>query len=198
MYGQISGDAAESECAIFRTADNGSSWEQRSVIRADHEMSEGTIAQLASGRIVLVARPEADVCWSDDGGWTWTPPVSLGVRLFEPGLIALRDGSLLCLHGSYAAGGLACMFSRDDGQTWLVPELDRGFTVDPSVYGYGKGIELADGSVYIAYIHTGGHRAEDALTNAIWAIRLRVTDDYQGIEVLPVPGSAQDHGPGAA
>ena len=84
------------------------------------------------------------------------------------------------------------MFSRDDGQTWLVPELDRGFTVDPSVYGYGKGIELADGSVYIVYIHTGGHRAEDAPTNAIWAIRLRVADDYQGIEVLPVPGAPGD------
>ena len=195
VYGQFSDSANESECAIFRTADGGDTWERRAVIGTDHEMSEGSIAQLSSGRIVLVSRPDADVCWSDDGGRTWTLPVSLGMRLFEPGLIALRDGTLLCLHGSYAAGGLACMFSRDDGQTWLVPQLDRGFAVDPSVYGYGKGIELADGSVYVVYIDTGGHAAADARSNAVWAIRLRVSDDHQGIQLLPVPGAVKDDAP---
>jgi hypothetical protein len=95
------------------------------------------------------------------------------------------------LHGSYAAGGLACTFSRDGGQTWLVPQLDRGFAVDPSVYGYGKGTELVDGSVYVVYIDTGGHAADDARSNGIWAIRLRVSDDYQGIELLPAPGAEE-------
>ncbi|MCK5527226.1 MAG: exo-alpha-sialidase [Candidatus Latescibacteria bacterium] len=192
VYGRLSDHETDSECGFFRSVDRGDTWERVAVIPSDHEMSEGSIAQLESGRIVLVTRPEADVCWSDDGGRTWTPPVSLGNRLFEPGLIALRDGTLLCLHGSYAAGGLACMFSRDEGETWLVPKKDRGFAVDPSVYGYGKGIELPDGSVYVVYIHTGGHKAEDAVSNAIWAIRMRVADDYQGIEVLPVPGAGED------
>lgn len=189
MYGHYSDGATDYESGIFRTVNRGDTWERMAVITAEYATTEGSIAQLESGRIVLVTRPEADVCWSDDGGRTWTQPVSLGVRLFEPGLIALRDGTLLCLHGSYAAGGLACMFSRDEGQTWLVPRKDRGFAVDPSVYGYGKGIELADGSVYVVYIHTGGHRAEDAVSNAIWAIRLRVAEDYSGIQVLPVPGA---------
>ena len=189
VYGRLSDNATCDECAIYGSQDGGSSWERLALIDTDHEMSEGSIAQLASGRIVLVARPDADVCWSDDGGRTWTTPVSLGIRLFEPGLIALRDGTLLCLHGSYAAGGLACTFSRDGGQTWLVPQLDRGFAVDPSVYGYGKGIELADGSVYVVYIDTGGHASDDARSNGIWAIRMRVSDDYQGIELLPAAGA---------
>lgn len=192
VYGRMSDQATHEECMIFRTRDRGGIWERMAVVSSDHEMSEGSIAQLPSGRIVLVTRPEADVCWSDDGGRTWTAPVRLGVRLFEPGLIALRDGTVLCLHGSYAAGGLACMFSRDEGETWLVPETDRGFAVDPSVYGYGKGIELPDGSVYVVYIHTGGHRAKDAVSNAIWAMRLRVAEDDSGIQVLPAPGAGAD------
>lgn len=189
VYGRFSDHAAADECAIFRTVDSGSTWERMAVIHTDHDMSEGSIAQLPDGRIVLVSRPEADVCWSEDGGQNWTRPVSLGMRLFEPGLVVLQDGTLLCLHGSYAAGGLACMFSRNGGETWLVPQMDRGFAVDPSVYGYGKGIVLPDGSVYVVYIHTGGHKSQDAVSNAIWAIRLRVTDDGQGIQLLPVPGS---------
>ncbi|MFH1005949.1 MAG: sialidase family protein [Candidatus Latescibacterota bacterium] len=192
IYGRFSDPKSPEQCAIYRTTDRGNSWEQLAVISSDHEMSEGSIAQLKSGRIVLVTRPEADVCWSDDGGRTWTQPVSLGIRLFEPGLIALGDGTLLCLHGSYAAGGLSCMFSRDEGETWLVPEADRGFALDPSVYGYGKGIELSDGTVYVVYIHTGGHEGEDAVSNAIWAIRMRISKDFDGIEVLPVPGAGQD------
>ena len=192
VYGRFSPGAEHDECALFQSADLGATWAQTALISTDHDMNEGSIAQLSSGRLVFISRPEADVCWSDNDGCTWTEPVSLGVRLFEPGLITLRDGTLLCLHGSYAAGGLACMFSRDQGRTWLVPESDRGFGVDPSVYGYGKGIELPDGSVYVVYINTGGHAAEDAVGNGIWAIRLRVRDDDQGIDLLPVPGAGHD------
>jgi sialidase-1 len=191
VYGHFSPSAEHDECALFRSRDRGSTWEQEALFRADHDMNEGSIAQLPTGRIVLVTRPEADVCWSDDNGRTWTEPLSLGLRLFEPGLLALRDGTLLCLHGSYAAGGLACMFSRDQGQTWLIPEADRGFAVDPSVYGYGKGIELPDGSVYVVYINTGGHKSKDAMSNGIWAIRLRVREDGEGLDLLPVPGAGQ-------
>jgi hypothetical protein len=74
----------------------------------------------------------------------------------------------------------------DGGQTWIAPALDHGFLVD-NAYGYGKAMELEDGSLFIVYIATGGRRAEDARNNAIRAVRLRVCPDHSGIELLPAP-----------
>ena len=80
------------------------------------------------------------------------------------------------------------MFSTDGGATWVCPDAKWGFPVDPSVYGYGQAVELSDGSVWAAYIHTGGHQTKDARTEAIWSLRLRVRDDHAGIDLLPAPG----------
>jgi hypothetical protein len=54
-------------------------------------------------------------------------------------------------------------------------------------YGYGKAMALPDGSLFITYIATGGHRTEDAKTNGIRCIRLRVRADHSGIDLLPAP-----------
>ena len=82
------------------------------------------------------------------------------MRMFAPSLYVLRDGTLVCLHGSYAGkGGLRVIFSTDGGETWIAPAKDHGFLVDTS-YGYGKAMELPDGSLFITYIATGGHRPE--------------------------------------
>lgn len=188
VYGGPANKSVPSRIGVFRTVDSGVTWELLAVVKADHELSEASIAQLPDGRLVMVARPEGDVTWSRDGGRTWTPPASTGIRMFEPGLLVLRDGTLLCLHGSYGAGGLRAIFSTDGGQSWIAPDAKHGFAVDTSVYGYSKGIELPDGSVYLVYIHTGGHRREDAASEAIWAVRMRVRADHGGIELLPAPG----------
>ena len=139
-------------------------------------MSETAVAQFPDGRLVIIARPEGDIAWSSDVGRTWTEALPLGIRLFEPRLIPLREGTLLCLHGSYGAGGLRAMFSTDGGRTWLCPDRKWGLPVDPSVYGYGQAVELCDGTVWVVYIHTGGHSAKDARTEAFWSIRLRQCD----------------------
>ena len=122
--------------AFCRSTDRGATWEFLSTLSTDHEMSETAVAQLPDGRLVIVARPEGDVAWSPDGGRAWTKPAPLGVRLFEPRLVSLRNGTLLCLHGSYGAGGLRAMLSPDGGRTWLCPNAKWGFPVDPSVYGF--------------------------------------------------------------
>lgn len=188
VYGREVG-APNEMVAFCRTTDSGETWELLSTLATDHEMSETAVAQLQDGRLVMIARPEGDIAWSSDGGRNWTPPQPLGVRLFEPRLITLRDGTLLCLHGSYGAGGLRAMFSTDGGETWIAPNEKYGFPVDPSVYGYGQAVELEDGSVWAAYIHTGGHSSQDARTEALWSIRLRVRPDHSGIDLLPAPGS---------
>lgn len=54
---------------------------------------------------------------------------------------------------------------------------------------YGQAVELSDGSIWAVYIHTGGHATEDARTEALWSIRLRVGHEPEGIELLPAPGT---------
>ena len=174
------------QAGIFRSTDRGETWELLSTVKADHDLQEVTVAELPDGRLVMMARPEGDISWSRDHGRTWTAPVTFGMRMFAPSLYVLRDGTLVCLHGSYGKGGLRVIFSTDGGETWIAPAKGHGFLVDTS-YGYGKAMELPDGSLFITYIATGGHRTEDAKTNGIRCIRLRVRADHSGIDLLPAP-----------
>jgi len=173
---------------IFRSTDNGKNWKLLSTLNANHDLHEVTVAELPDKRWVFMARPEGDIAWSHDRGKTWTPPVTFGMRIFAPSLYVLRDGTLVCLHGSYAPGhpGLRVIFSRDGGESWIAPAKDHGFLVD-NAYGYGKAMESPDDSLFISYLSTGGHRTEDAKGNAIRCIRLRVRADHSGIDLLPAP-----------
>ncbi|MEN6459720.1 MAG: sialidase family protein [Thermoguttaceae bacterium] len=181
------------QVALFRSTDDGQTWKLLSQIPSDHEMSEMGLTQLPDGRLVLITRSEGDILWSSDGGRTWTKPTSLGMRMFEPGLTVLRDGTLVCLHGSYApgAGGLRVIFSRDGGQTWIAPARDHGFAVDAHVYGYGRCVEMPDGTLLAVYIKTGCHRDEDRRRGTLLAVRFRIRPDYSGIDVLPAPAPAR-------
>lgn len=189
IYGGFAGESDErTQIAVFRSTDHGKKWKLLSVVKTEHEMSEPTLAQLRDGRIVLMTRPEGDICWSSDGGRTWTKPVSFGMRMYEPGLLLLKDGTLLCLHGSYGAGGLRVIFSRDGGETWIAPGPNYGFQVDTSAYGYGKCVEMPDGSIFVVYIDNIGLTPEDMKKEAVWGVRFRVRKDYSGIDILAAPG----------
>ncbi|MHB1455645.1 MAG: sialidase family protein [Armatimonadota bacterium] len=187
VYG---GDADEvnTQIAVFNSKDSGKTWKLLSTIKTDHEMSEPSVAQLNDGRLVLMTRPEGDICWSSDGGKTWTKPVSFGMRMYEPGLLLLKDGTLLCLHGSYGAGGLRVIFSRDGGKTWIAPAPNYGFPVDTSAYGYGKCIQLPDGSLFVVYIDNIGLTPDDMQREAVWGMRFKVRKGRSGIDLLPAPG----------
>lgn len=176
------------QAAVLRSTNRGKTWKLLSTIQANHDLQEITVAELPDRRLVLMARAEGDICWSEDRGLTWTPPVTFGMRMYAPSLYVLRDGTLVCLHGSYAPGhgGLRLIFSTDGGCTWIAPAKDHGFLVDQA-YGYGKAMELPDGSLFITYLATGGHRSEDARSNAIRCIRLRVRPGHSGIDLLPAP-----------
>jgi hypothetical protein len=134
---------------------------------------------------LITSRPEGAIAWSHDDGQTWTDPVTFGIRMFAPTLLVLRDGTLLCHYGSYNHHGLRAIFSIDGGHTWVAAGKDRGFLIDRT-YGYSRSCLMPDGSAYLAYIGTGGHRRKDAENNMIWSIRLQVRDDHSGIELLAV------------
>ena len=127
------------QAAVLRSTNRGKSWKLLSTIKADHDLQEVTVAELPDGRFVLMARAEGDICWSVEHGRTWTPPVTFGMRMYAPSLYVLRDGMLVCVHGSYSPGhgGLGIIFSADGGHTWIAPAKDHGFLVDQA-YGYGK------------------------------------------------------------
>ncbi len=189
VYGAMDVGGAE-HIGMFRSEDSGRSWDMISVVKTDGEMSEPGIAQLPDGRLVMISRPEGHICWSDDRGESWTKPVSFGMRMYEPGLLALSNGVLMCLAGTYndkpGVSGIRSIFSRDGGSTWLAPAPDHGSEVDGAVYGYCRGVELPDGSVLITYLDTGGHRTQDAASESLWALRFRVRDDLRGITPIPL------------
>jgi len=172
---------------VFRSTDRGTTWELISKVVTDHDQYESSLVRLKDGRLVMITRPEGALAWSSDNGRTWTPPVTFGFRMFAPTLLVLNDGTLLCHFGSYAKGhsGLRAIFSTDGGQTWVAPAKDYGFLIDRT-YGYSRSCLMPDGTAYIAYIGTGGHRLKDAQNNMIWSVKLRVRDDNSGIELVPV------------
>lgn len=174
---------------IFISSDKGKTFQRISLVTTDHAMCEPTIAELPSGRLVLVCRREGDIFWSDDGGQTWTAPTTTGVAMYDPHLLVMPNGVLACFHGSYGKGALRVILSPDGGETWHGPGDHYGYSVDPSVYGYSHPMLLRDGTAYITYIHTGGIRTADARTEAIWALRVKVHDAADGIDILPAPGS---------
>jgi len=181
--------AKENVIGVFRSEDRGRTFKLASVVNSGHEMNEPTVGQLPDQRLVMISRRKDDIAWSNDGGRSWTEPVSFGVELFDPHLVLLPSGVLACFHGSYEGGGLRVILSKDLGKTWHGPKEKIGYSVDPSVYGYSAPAVLPDGSVYVAYIHSGGHTPADARTEALWAIRVKISDHADGIEILPAPGS---------
>jgi photosystem II stability/assembly factor-like uncharacterized protein len=185
----ISGMAKEggpAQGALFTSNDRGKSWTLLSTVKSPHDLDEANATQLPDGKLVFIARPEGDITWSGDLGRTWTAPVTFGMRLYAPSLYTLRDGTLACLHGSYTPGhgGLRMIFSTDGGRTWIAPAKDHGFLVD-NCYGYGKGIELPDGTLLVADQGTGGHTTADAKTMSLRLLRVRIRSDHSGIDLLP-------------
>jgi len=177
---------------VYDSKNRGRTWKLLSIVKGDHNLEEAHAVELPDGRLVMIARPEGELWWSSDGGRTWTPPATFGMRIYAPTLCVLPDGTLVCLHGSYAPGhgGLRVIFSTDGGETWIAPAKDHGFLVDGDAYGYATGALLPDGSLYIIYQRTGSHHTEDAKTNSLLALRLRVRADHSGIDLLPPDVSA--------
>jgi len=202
-------EGGPTQAAVFTSKDSGATWQFLSTIKAgnhlqevivstaidtvqsrvmakEHDLHEANATVLPDGQWVMMARAEGDICWSRDQGRTWTAPVSFGMRMYAPSLYVLRDGTLVCLHGSYVKGALRVIFSTDGGHTWIAPAKDYGFLVS-RCYGYGKAMELPDGSLLVTEQGGGGHTTRDAQNMSIRCLRLRIRADHSGIDLLPAP-----------
>ena len=177
---------------IYRSTDHGRTFDVASIARSDHPVYEPSIVELPDRRLALITRREGEIRFSDDGGESWSGAAHTGIEMFDPHLIMMPNGVLACFHGSYKPeppGNLRVALSPDNGRTWHGPSDRCGYTIDPTVYGYSHPMVLEDGTVYLVYIHTGGHTSHDARTEAIWAIRVRINDTADGIGILPAPGA---------
>jgi hypothetical protein len=179
---------------VFKSTDSGATWKHLATLEAPFKLDEPHIASLPDGRLITICRREGAVAWSSDQGKTWTTPVPLPFKIYDPWLLPLKDGTLVCLHGSYTEGkrGVRAILSPDGGNTWHSAGPDYGFSVDPTVYGYSRGVQLDDGSVFVVYQYNGGHKPEHMKSQKIYALRFNVKPGCSGIELLPAPGSPPD------
>ena len=198
LEGRFDPSVSSNSIGVFRSSDKAATFQLASVVKADHALNEPTVAELPGGKLVMVIRREGDMCWSDDGGRTWTLSNSTGWGIYDPHLLQMPNGVLALFHGSYNKGGIRVLLSPDGGRTWHGPGEKSGkpygYSVDPSVYGYSHAMVLPDGTAYVVYLHTGGHRPGDARTEALWGLRVGVHADAGGIDILPAPGSPADKG----
>ena len=192
---------------IVRSTDNGRTFHELSRISYEDRLgaSESPLSELPDGRIIVISRRSGAVRWSEDQGKTWSQPRHTGIEMYDPHFVMMPSGVLACFHGSYNTGGIRVILSPDLGATWHGPAIQKGhldkeggigYTVDPSVYGYCHATLLPDGTVYVVYLHTGGHLPNHARTEAIWGLRVGISPDADGIEILPAPGSAADSNAG--
>lgn len=172
------------QLGLYRSEDGGRSWKFVSRLKSPTgALDEPAICRARDGTIVLIARSNGEAAFSKDEGRHWTRPQGFGVRMVAPCLLTLRDGTIACIFGWGATGGVQIMFSDDGGHTWTVPAADRGFRIDNSVYVYAIGCEMPDGSIYVVYYDPRNNQTK----TAVWSIRVRIREDRQGIDILP-PG----------
>lgn len=120
------------------SSDDGATWSEPISVTDDdgyHVVVNDALIALRSGRIIVPVQ-HAQECWSDrehyrcfsrysdDGGTTWTQSknqVDLPKRgAMEPGIVHLRDGSLL-MYMRTQLGSIYYASSSDDGESWSEP-----------------------------------------------------------------------------
>lgn len=145
---------------LVRSTDGGrtwnlftSAWQGKDVGRKGNETA---FAMLSEAEMTAVARSgsasgPADgtliQTWTDDGGKTWSEPVTLEEGSVQPDLVYMSNGVLAC---SYGRPGVNLMFSLDKGRTWehhTVIGTKRG-------YCYPSMIEVSPGR--LLYMHDSG------------------------------------------
>ncbi len=136
LYGRIHGYEEEGEgestrSALMRSDDGGFNWEYYSTLAYDPasiiDYEEPAILRLKDGKLVCFLRthvnPTSDakntvVIFSDDDGFSWTPPKWTNIWGYPHEAIALQDGRYLCVYGYRRPpyGTRGCI--SEDGITW--------------------------------------------------------------------------------
>lgn len=141
---------------LLRSRDGGKSWGDPTLLAQDY--NETALAVLPSGRLAAALRSahgqSVSVCFSDDGGRTWTAPKGVTNDNEHPGdLVVLPDNRLVLTYGERNRPfGVRSLISPDGGKTW-----DRKNTVvlawdaPNRDCGYPSSVALDDGRILTMY-----------------------------------------------
>ena len=136
---------------IFRSPDDGKTWEEPVVINKDVVIHEPALFHLGKGRWLAAARLNGLTLYtSDDDAKTWRLRKSLTGAQQHPGhFTRLKDGRVLLSYGNRVTPkGVDVRFSDDEGETWTQPFRAVDFQGDG---GYPSSVQLSDGNVLTAY-----------------------------------------------
>lgn len=166
--------------AIYRSRDEGATWEKLDTSGDELLGKEPAIQVLSDGGVlVLTSHPHGfRVSRSDDGGTTWRTypigPVTEEVK-FVPGFNAVRDVlvesdgalTLLMSKGTYydlsAPPMQAWLYrSEDGGQTWVEHAAVRTWNAPESMFDEVSVVRLGDGRVLAAGRVSGDHPLPEA------------------------------------
>ena len=161
--------------AVHRSPDNGVTWQCISTVRRDgKDVDEPAIEQLNGDRLIMVARPDGGILFSDDRGLTWADSgrtVKVGGPTFRaPQIFRLGNETLAVLATWHVDGVgpdrpyLCGWISHDGGMTW-----SDGEAVDASCYGYPGGFVVDDGTIFASYCESAQP------PNRVYVMRIRLS-----------------------
>jgi hypothetical protein len=152
---------------VLRSENEGQSWNLQTIAydpSGEHSFDETALLELPTGRILALLRhsgftdpKQRDISLfqshSDDGGKTWSTPVSSGIVGYPAHLLRLKDGKLLCTVGYRAdPWGHRAIISVDEGKTWNIhePKIIRDDSI-PGWTTYPMSSQLPDGTIFTTY-----------------------------------------------
>jgi hypothetical protein len=191
--------------ALVRSTDQGRTWETRSIFGHDeYDMEEGHLAYLPDGRLATASRPWGLWTTSADEGFSWSAPRLImdfsnsGYK--EKGrpnpnackkgdLLVTGDGTVVLLTCGGPGGDGQVIYSRDSGENWIMPALDRGFQVDNLAY-YPAACLMPDDSIFMVGDHQGFANRYGPFGGEVVATRFRIRTaaEGNGVEVMPIGG----------
>jgi len=152
-------EGATSLVGILRSADNGRTWGDFTVVSGKH--NEMSLLALSETHILAALRTESgrvDVADSEDGGRTFGAPRTVTRESQHPAdLLRLPGGDLVLVYGNRLQPcGVEAVLSRDAGQTWdYTRRVLLAWDSPHSDCGYPSIVQLDDGTVVVAYYSVG-------------------------------------------
>ena len=189
---------------VMKSTDDGRTWTRfGQVANPNGQGGEPTVAQLRSGRVLMILRTKDKQVWrahSDDRGQKWSTPEIIprlsGVTSASH-LLCLRNGRLILTRNPGPDPyrfPLVMHVSDDEGKTWSEPFLlaDRPEKFPGWQTSYPSVIELPDGTLLAAWTQIRGTRS--VLYGDICCARLSSapTPSAAGEPIAPLEGRRRD------